>query len=132
MELSDDIVKLLSSKNFGILATLMDDGSPHATVVWVDYRDGYVLINTAVGRVKQKNVSRDPRVSLCVIDSSNPYHMVSIRGRVVEQVHEGADEHIDRLAERYLGLSKYPFKAQGEERVILKVKVEHVYHQRSS
>ncbi len=130
MELPNEVVKLLSSKNFGVLATLMDDGSPHATVVWVDYSDGHVLINTAAGRVKQRNVSRDPRVALCVIDSSNPYHMVSIRGRVVEQVYEGADEHIDRLAERYLGLSRYPFRAPAEERVILKVKVEHVYHQR--
>lgn len=128
MEISEEIIQLLKDKNFAFLATLMKDGSPQVTPTWVDYNNGYILINTAEGRTKQKNVSRDPRVALSIADSNNPYHMVSIRGRVAEQVYEGADEHIDKLAKRYLGLDKYPLPK--EKRVVLKIKPEKIYHQK--
>ncbi|RMF30835.1 MAG: PPOX class F420-dependent oxidoreductase [Candidatus Nitrosothermus koennekii] len=128
--MSEDIIRLLTDKNFAHLATLMKDGSPQVTPTWIDYADGYVLINTAEGRVKHRNVSRDPRVALSITDSNNPYHMVAMRGKVIEQVYEGADEHIDKLAKRYLGLDKYPLRAPNEKRVILKIKPEHIYHQK--
>ncbi|GIU71484.1 MAG: PPOX class F420-dependent enzyme [Candidatus Nitrosocaldaceae archaeon] len=130
MSLSEDIIKLLTDKNFAHLATLMKDGSPQVTATWIDYADGYVLINTVEGRVKHRNVSRDPRVALSIADSNNPYHMVAMRGRVIEQVYEGADEHIDKLAKRYLGLDKYPLRVTNEKRVILKIKPEQIYHQK--
>ena len=98
---------------------------------WVDIdKDGNnILINTAEGRTKHKNVSRDPRVAISISDQNNPYNMVSIRGRVIEQISEGADEHIDRLAKKYLGMDKYPYRSPNEKRVILKIKPEKVFHQ---
>ena len=130
MSLTEEIIQLLTGKNFAFLATIMKDGSPQVTPTWVDYEDNHILINTAKGRLKQKNVSRDARVALSIIDSNNPYHMVSIRGRVVEQVYDGADEHIDKLAKRYLGLDKYPLRVPNEKRIILKIMAEKIYHQK--
>ena len=105
------IAKLFEEKNFAFLATLMKGGSPHVTPTWVDIDKGNntILINTAKGRVKHKNISRDPRVGVSVVDSSNPYHMVSIRGKVIEEINgKEADDHIDKLAKKYLGEDKYP------------------------
>ena len=83
------------------------------------------MVNTAEGRLKHKNISRDPRIAICVVDQNNPYHMITVRGKVVEQTNEGADEHIDKLAKKYLGVDKYP----GQKRVILKIKPERVLYQ---
>ncbi len=129
MSISEEIIELLTSKNFAFLATLMRDGSPQVTPTWIDYEDGHILINTAEGRVKERNLRRDPRVALSIIDSNNPYNMVSIRGKVIKYIYEGADEHIDKLAKRYLGLDKYPLRTT-EKRVILKIKAEKIYHQK--
>ena len=124
-----EIMPLLHDKNFVFVATIMEDGSPQITPTWVDVeQDGTVLVNTAMGRVKQKNVTRDPRIAVSVIDKNNPYHTASIRGKVVEQTRQGADEHIDKMAKKYLGMDRYPGRSPGEERVILRIKPEKVTH----
>ena len=127
--ITPEVAKLLEEKNFAFIATLMNDGSPQITPTWVDLEQNTILINTAEGRVKHKNVSRDPRVAVSVFDHNNPYNMVSIRGRVIEQTRSGADEHIDKLAKKYFGVDKYPFRSPSETRVILKIKPEKIFHQ---
>jgi PPOX class probable F420-dependent enzyme len=129
-KITEEVAKLLQNKNFVFLATLMNDGSPQITPTWVDIQNDKILINTAEGRVKHKNVSRDPRVAISVIDQSNPYNMVTIRGTVEELVAEGADEHIDKLAKKYLGMDKYPFRSPTEKRIILKIKPMKIFHQK--
>ncbi len=126
-EITDSAINLFRGKNFGFIASLMNDGSPQLTPVWIDYDGQFLLVNTAEGRTKQKNFARDPRVAISVIDQNNPYNMVSIRGKVVQQTSDGADEHIDRLAKRYLGVDKYPFRAPDEKRIILKIKPEKTF-----
>jgi PPOX class probable F420-dependent enzyme len=128
--ITTEVEQLLLGKNFASFATLMRDGSPHVAPTWVDYDGDMVLINTAAGRIKEKNVKLDKRVALSVYDSSNPYNMVTIRGRVKEIVKHNADAHIDRLAKRYLGLDSYPFRNPGEKRIILKIIPERVFHQK--
>ena len=122
------VAKLFEEKNFAFLATLMKDGSPQVTATWVDIdkNNNYtILVNTAEGRVKHRNISRDPRVAVSIIDSSNPYHMVSVRGKVIEQIKgKDADEHIDKMAKKYLDKEKYPRRRPGEERVLLRIKPE--------
>ena len=121
-ELPELAQKLLTEgKNFGAVATLMHDGSPHVTMVWVDTDGKHVIFNTAEGRIKTKNLRRDPRVAIAIINSENPYQQVMVRGHVVQMTHEGADNHIDLLAKKYLGVDKYPYRGAGEQRVIVKV-----------
>jgi PPOX class probable F420-dependent enzyme len=121
------IAKLFEGKNFAFLATLMRDGSPQVTPTWVDIdkNNDTILVNTARGRIKHRNISRDPRVAVSLIDSLNPYDMVTVRGRVVEQIKgKDADEHIDKLAKKYLDKEKYPRRRPGEQRVLLRIKPE--------
>ena len=125
-----EVQRLFDCKNLAYLATLMDDGSPQVTPIWVDVDGNVILVNTAEGRIKQRNVSRDPRVAISTVDHANPYEMVTVRGRVIEQTPSGADEHIDRMAKKYLGMDKYPFKMPGEKRILLKIKPDKVFHQR--
>jgi PPOX class probable F420-dependent enzyme len=123
------IKSLFENKNFAFVATSMRDGSPHVTPTWVDIEDSVILINTAIGRVKQKNVARDPRVSLSVADNNNPYHMVTVNGEIVEQITgEEAEKHIDKLAKKYLNKDKYPGRSPGEKRILLKIKPKKVVH----
>ncbi|GIW16102.1 MAG: PPOX class F420-dependent enzyme [Tepidiforma sp.] len=117
---------LFEKPNFGHLATLMPDGSPQVTPVWVDIDGDTILINTAEGRVKTRNLDRDGRVAISVADQQNPYRYIQVRGRVVARTHEGADAHIDRLAKKYLGQDRYPFRQPGEQRVIFRIQPEHV------
>ena len=120
-------LKLLTEgKNFATVATLMPDGSPHVTVVWIDSDGEHVIFNTAEGRIKTKNLRRDPRVAIAIVNSENPYQQVMVRGLVVEMTHEGADDHVDQLAKRYLGVDKYPYRSAGEQRVIVKITPDHV------
>ncbi|HYA84807.1 MAG TPA: PPOX class F420-dependent oxidoreductase [Candidatus Bathyarchaeia archaeon] len=128
-QITEPIAKLLEGRNFAFVATLMKDGWPQITPTWVDLENGKILVNTAEGRLKQKNISRDDRIAISVSDQNNPYHMVTVRGRVVEQTTEGADEHIDKLARKYLGVDKYPLRSPSEKRIILKIKPERVYYQ---
>lgn len=116
--------ELLRARNFGHLATLLADGSPHVTPVWVDYRDGLVWVNTSEDRVKYQNVRRDPRVALSLIAQEDPYRAFILRGRVVETTREGAVEHINWLARKYLG-HDFP-EIPGQVRVILKIRPDRV------
>src|SRR5215467_406430 len=124
-KLSPGGVKLLKEKHLAIIATLMPDGSPQTTPVWVDVEpDGsHILINTVMGHLKEKNINRDPRVAVTVVDSQNPWRSVVIRGTVVDKLgpDRGATEHIHMLAKKYLGRDRYPL-VDGEIRLILRIK----------
>jgi PPOX class probable F420-dependent enzyme len=89
--------------------------------VWCDFDGKHVFINSAKGRVKDRNMRRDPRVSMALVDPDNPYRYLQLQGRVVEITENGADQHIDRLAKKYLGVDKYPNRQPGEVRVIYKI-----------
>ena len=112
---------LVQKKAFAQLATLMPDGSPQVTPVWFDYDGKNILINSAKGRVKDRNMRRDPRVSLDIIDPDNPYRHLSVRGKVTEITEKGADQHIDQLAKKYTGSDTYQRRQPGEVRVIYKI-----------
>jgi len=117
---------------FAFLGTLNKDGSPQVTPTWIgiveDEGQELILINTARDRIKQKNVSRDPRVSISPVDEENPYSMITIKGRVVDQTTNGADEHIDKLAKRYLNAERYPAHSSNVKRIILKIKPEKSFY----
>jgi PPOX class probable F420-dependent enzyme len=119
-------VDLFTKKAFAHLVTLMPSGQPQVTPVWVDFDGHHVLINTAEGRQKDKNLQRDPRVAFSMLDPENPYRYLEVRGRVAERSHKGADQHIDAMAKKYLGKDKYPFRQPSEVRVIYKIEPEHV------
>ncbi len=121
----DEYLDLFNKKAFANLATLMPDGQPQVTPVWCDFDGQHVIINSAKGRQKDRNLRREPRVSLSIMDPDNPYRYLEVRGRVAEITEEGADEHIDRMAKKYLGLDKYPYRQPGEVRVMYKIKPEH-------
>ena len=126
-KIDENSAKLIREKNFAFLATVDANGRPQVTPIWVDTDGDHVLLNTALGRVKQKNTNRDPRVAVAVLDMSNPYRYAAIRGRVVEQIPgQIAEDHIDKLAKKYLDKDKYPFRQAGEKRIILKILPEHV------
>jgi PPOX class probable F420-dependent enzyme len=116
---------LFQKRAFASLGTLMPDGRPQVTPVWVDIEGDHIIFNSAKGRQKDKNVRRDPRVSLALIDPENPYRYLEIRGRVVEITEEGGAANIDKLAKKYLGVDKYPYGQPGEVRVIYKIQPEH-------
>jgi len=117
---------LFAKKAFAHLATIGADGAPQVTPVWVDFDGTHVRFNTAKGRVKVKNLARNPRVALSILDPDNPYRYVQVRGRVIETTERGADAHIDALAKKYLDQDKYPFRRPGEVRVTYKVLPERV------
>lgn len=118
---------LLNKPAFAHLATLMPDGSPQVTPVWVDYDGKDVMVNTARGRQKDKNLRRDARVALAISDPANPYRYLEVRGRVVDITEQGANDHIDKMAKKYLGKDKYPFAKPGEVRVLYKIAPEHFH-----
>ena len=126
--MTEQVSKILSDKNFAFLGTLMKDGRPHVTPVWVDLDNDHILINTAEGRIKHKNLTRDPRVSISLIDKNNPYSMVTIQGTVVDQIKEGADDHIDKLARKYLKAEKYPGHSPSVKRIIIKIKPDRIFY----
>lgn len=118
---------LFERKSFANFATVMPDGTPQVTPVWVDYDGDHVLVNTVRGRQKEKNVRRDPKVGLSVFDPDDPYRYVSVRGEVDEVTQDGAVEHINELAKRYMGRDEYP--NLGEEqgpRVVVKIRPDRV------
>ncbi|MFN0122685.1 MAG: PPOX class F420-dependent oxidoreductase [Blastocatellia bacterium] len=121
----DAYLDLFEKKTFAHLATLMPDGQPQVTPVWCDYDGTHIIINTARGRQKDRNMRRDARVSLELTDPDNPYRYLEIRGRIAEITEEGADEHINRMAKKYFGLDEYPYRQPGEVRVIFKIAPEH-------
>lgn len=117
---------LFSKPAFAHLVTLMPDGSPQVTPVWVDLDGNTVIVNTAKGRLKDKNMKRDPRVALEVSDPANPYRYIQVRGRVSDVTENGGDAHIDKMAKKYLDKDTYPFRQPGEVRVIYRITPEHV------
>ena len=122
----DQNLDLLQKKAFAQLATLMADGSPQVSPVWMDFDGQSLLINTARGRIKDLNMQRDPRVAVAIQDPDNPYRKLLIRGKVIKATEVGADEHIDKLAMKYRGLKKYPNRKTGEVRVIYKIGIEKI------
>src|SRR3954462_14112476 len=109
--------ELIEAPNFFTLASEREDGSTHLTVIWGDLEDGRIAVNSAEGRTWPENVRRNADVSLVVVNSENPYEYVSVRGRVVEDTHDGADEHINALAKKSLDKDEYPLRQPGEQRV---------------
>lgn len=120
----ENYLDLFDKKVFASLATLMPSGSPQVTPVWIDYDGENVVFNTAVGRQKDKNLQADGRVSLALVDPDNPYRYLEVRGTVIERTTDGADDHINKMAKKYLGQDVYPFRQPGEVRVIFKIKPE--------
>lgn len=118
---------ILNKKAFAQLATIMPDGAPQVSPVWFDYDGQNIIINTAKGRVKDRNMRRDPRVGIDILDPDNPYRHVSIRGRVIDITEDGADEHIDKLAKKYINQDRYPYRAPGEVRVKYKIAPEQTH-----
>jgi PPOX class probable F420-dependent enzyme len=122
--LNEKQAKLFTDRNWGVIATVREDGSPHVTPVWIDYDGENVLVNSARGRTKVKNIERDPRATVTVLpaeDQQAGYVMVSGPAAIVD---EGALEHIDMLAKKYLGKDKYPYLGPGEQRVIIQIRPE--------
>ena len=119
--------QLLEQRNHAVVSTLNEDGSIHSTVVWANIEDGAVAINSAVGRKWPSNLERDPRINVTVYDESNPYEYVEIRGRAQGTL-EGADEHIDALAKKYMDADEYPFRQPGEQRIKFVVDANRVRH----
>jgi PPOX class probable F420-dependent enzyme len=119
-----DLQRLLQGRNLAFISTLSRDGSPHITPMWADMEGDVILINTFESSAKSKNIKKDPRIAISVVESNNPYNMVSIKGTVIDQTTEGADEHLKKLAKRYLGIGKYYYREPNRKRVILKIKPE--------
>jgi PPOX class probable F420-dependent enzyme len=119
--------ELLKAKNFCVVSTIRRDGSVHAAPTWVDVQDGRPVLNTAEGRAGPRNLARDPRVTLTVQNMENPYEYATVRGRVAERTTDGADEHIDALAMKYLGQESYPYRQPGEQRLIVRVEPQEVH-----
>lgn len=125
--LTDEAKRLIDGKNLASVATLMPDGSPQVAPVWVDREGDTVVINATVTRQRYRNLKRDPRIALTVFDMGNPYSKVLIRGRATEITQQGAEEHIDKLSMKYRG-GKYPWHKPDDQRVIIRIKPEHVTH----
>ena len=122
----EKFLDLFQKKAFANLVTLMPSGSPQVTPIWCDYDGEHVLINSARGRQKDRNMKRDPRVALAILDPDNAYRYIEIRGKVVEITEQGADEHINKMAKKYLGKDIYPFRKPGEVRVLYKIQPQRV------
>lgn len=125
--LNEKAISLIDGQNFGNIATIMNDGSPQVTPVWINRKGDNILVNTAEGRIKQKNILNDQRVAISIFDQKNPYNMVSIKGKVISQSYEGANEHIDSLAKKYIGKDKYPWGQPNEKRIILEIQPEQIF-----
>ena len=126
-KIPEQVLDLFSDekKAFAFVATTMPDGTPQVTPVWIDYDGQYILFNTARGRVKERNLREHPKIAIAVSDPQNPYRYVQIRGRA-ELIEQGADAHIDKLAKKYLGVDKYPYRRPDEKRVIVRITPEQV------
>ena len=121
------VINLLNGKNLVFIATIMKDGSPQVSPVWADFEDEHIMVNTAEGRIKHKNVLRDPRVALSIADSNNPLYMTSIKGTVVEIIPDYDYIHANKLTKKYLGKETYPFRRENEKRIIFKIKPQKIF-----
>ena len=124
-KLSEAEARMFLDPNYAVASTVRADGCPQTTVVWVDYDGDDVLFNTAEGRYKPEYIRKSGRAGLHVTNAQDPYKWISVAGPA-ELTHEGADEHIDKLAKKYLGADSYPFRKEGEQRIIVRIKPEHV------
>lgn len=122
----DDYKDLFKKKAFAHLGTVMPDGSPQVTPVWCDFDGTHIRINSAKGRVKDKNMRRNKKVALAIMDPDNSYRYLGVRGVVEEITEQGADAHIDSLAKKYLGQDKYPYRRPGEVRVIYRIRPDRI------
>jgi PPOX class probable F420-dependent enzyme len=122
----DELHDLFQDRNLAFVATLSKDGSPHLTPVWTELVDDLILINTFETSAKNRHITIDKRIALSIVEQNNPFNMVSIKGKVIEQTTEGADEHLKRLAKRYLGIGKYYYRKPNHKRIILKIKPEKI------
>ncbi len=122
----EEYLDLFEKQAFCFLATLMPDGSPQVTPVWVDFDGTHVVVNSSEGRVKDRNMRRDARVAVAIHDPDDPYRYLQIQGEVVEITEDGAKEHIDKLARKYMDVDSYPYLRPGEVRVIYKIKPDSV------
>ena len=125
-KLSEEQRGIFSKKAFVHLATRMKDGSPQVSPVWVDTDGDYIVVNSAKGRLKDRNMRADPRVALSVTDPDDPYSAIMVRGRVAKITEEGADAHIDKMAKKYLGQDQYPYRTSDEVRVLYYIEPERV------
>lgn len=121
-----EVRQLLEQPNYAVVSTLNADGSVHSTIVWASAEDGGLAVNSAVGRLWPTNLQRDPHINVLVFESGNPYHFVEVRG--VAEVADGADEHINALAKKYIGQDEYPYRQPGEERIKFLVRPERIRH----
>jgi PPOX class probable F420-dependent enzyme len=122
-----EMAALFEGKAVAHFATLMPDGTPQVTPVWIDREGDMLLVNSAKGRVKDRNVRANPKVGLSITDPGNPYRHLSVQGEVVEIREKGAEEHIDRLAKRYMGVETYPYRQPGQERVIYVIRPTRIH-----
>ncbi|MGH9091514.1 MAG: PPOX class F420-dependent oxidoreductase [Acidimicrobiales bacterium] len=125
-KLSEKARELVARPVLATLATVAADGSPQVTPLWIDVDGDDLLVNTARGRAKARNVERDHRVAITVIDPDDPYNVVVVRGTVAEVTTEGADAHIDRLAKKYLGVDEYPMRQPGEVRLTVRIRTDRI------
>jgi len=125
--MDEKAIKLFSAKNLVYIATVMKDGSPQVSPVWANYEDEHIMVNTAEGRIKHKNVLRDPRVAVSVVSKDNPLDMTTIRGTVTELIPDHDYSHADKLTQQYMNKEHYPFKRDDEKRVVLKIKPNKVF-----
>jgi PPOX class probable F420-dependent enzyme len=119
--------ELLEQPNYAVISTVNPNGSIHSTIVWIGAEDGMVAVNSAAGRIWPTNLQRDPRVTVLVFESGNPYNYVEVRGTATA-TREGADEHINALTKKYIGQDEYPFRQPGEERIKFVIAPAHVRH----
>ena len=115
----EELHHLFQDRNLAFVATLSKDGSPHVTPVWTELVDDLILINTFETSAKNRHITNDKRIALSIVEQNNPFNMVSIKGKVIEQTTEGPDEHLKRLAKRYLGIGKYYYRKPNHKRIIL-------------
>lgn len=127
-EIPQEFRDLFEKRAFAHLATMMPNGQPQVTPVWCDFDGKHVIVNSAKGRQKDRNMRRDPRVTLAISDPDNPYRYLEVRGRVVEITEDGADGHIDKMAKKYLGKDRYPHRQAEEVRVMYKVEPQRFSH----
>ena len=125
-EIPETYRDLFDKKAFGHLATVMPDGQPQVNPVWCELDGGHVVVNSAKGRQKDRNMRRDPRVTIAISDPENPYRYLEVRGKVVQITEDGADAHIDKLSKKYLGADRYPYRQPGEVRVIYRIEPERI------
>lgn len=123
-DIPKDFLDLFEKNGFANLATIMPNGSPQVTPVWVELKSGEVFVNSAKGRQKDLNMRSRPKVALSIQDPQNPYRYLEVRGTVADITEDGGDAHIDRLAKKYLGVEKYPYRQEGEVRVIYRIRPE--------